>query len=141
VRELESARKDTSSRFQTIEVLSGKGAIKRSKADETIAVPEDARGNEAHLEQEVRGVTGNLVQERRKWFAKTSKDLRDSIRDYCFRQAEAERMTLANLESVRADIRAIITQVGSADWAAMQHRITGEQASRLTKGREATRGA
>ena len=107
MRELESARKDTRSKFQTVEVLKGKHAIKRDKADEALAALDEAKGSEAHLEQKVKRVTGNLVQERRRWFARTSKDLRNSIRDYCLRQIEAERRTLATLESVRADIRAI----------------------------------
>jgi len=107
MRELESARKDTRSKFQTMELLKGKGAIKRDKVDEALAALEEAKSNETHLGQKVKRVTENLVRERRKWFTRTSKDLRSSIRDYCLRQIEAERRTLATLESVRPDIRAI----------------------------------
>ena len=107
MRELESAKKDTCRKFQTVEELKGKNAIKRDKADEVLAALDEAKGNEVHLEQKVRRVTGNLVQERRRWFARTSKDLRSSIYDYCPRQTEAERRTLATLGSVGADIRAI----------------------------------
>ncbi|KAG0639288.1 hypothetical protein HOY80DRAFT_905199 [Tuber brumale] len=107
MRELESARKDTRGKLQTMELLKGKGAIKRDKVDEALAALEEAKSNEAHLGQKVKRVTDNLVRERRKWFTRTSKDLRNSIRDYCFRQIEAERRTLATLESVRPDIRAI----------------------------------
>ncbi|CUS07458.1 unnamed protein product [Tuber aestivum] len=107
MRELESARKDTRSKFQTMELLKGKSAIKRDRVDEALAALEEAKSNETHLGQKVKRVTDNLVRERRKWFARTSKDLRNSIRDYCSRQIEAERRTLATLESVRPDVRAI----------------------------------
>ena len=83
MRELESAKKDTCRKFQTVEELKGKNAIKRDKADEVLAALDEAKGNEVHLRQKVRRVTRNLVQERRRWFARTSKDLRSSIYDYC----------------------------------------------------------
>lgn len=107
MRELEAARKDTRSKFQTVEVLKGKGALKRDKVDEALSALEEAKGAEMALEGRVARVTGNLVEERRKWFARTARDMRASIRDYCFRQIEAERRTLATLESVRPEIRAI----------------------------------
>ena len=64
----------------------------------------------------MRRVTGNLVQERRGWFARTSKDSRSSIYDYCLRQTEAERRTLATLESLGAEIRAIDQSGGPSRW-------------------------
>jgi hypothetical protein len=107
MREFEATRKDTRSKLQTVEVLKGKGALKRDKVDEALAALEEAKSAEIALEAKVSRVTGNLVLERRKWFARTARDMRSSIRDYCHRQIEAERRTLATLESVRPDIRAI----------------------------------
>lgn len=107
MRELETARKDTRSKLQTVEVLKGKGALKRDKVDEALTALEEARGTEAALENRVGRVTENLVVERRRWFARTARDVRASIRDYCLRQIEAERRTLATLEGVRPDVRAI----------------------------------
>ena len=52
-------------------------------------------------------VTSNLLQEKRRWFDRTTQDLLSSLREYTLRQIEAERRTLATLESVRPDIRAI----------------------------------
>lgn len=107
MRELEAARKDTRSKLQTVEVLKSKSALKTDKVDEALMALEEAKAGEQHLESKVKRVTGNLVLERRKWFARTARDTRGSIRDYCMRQIEAERRTLATLESVRPDIRAI----------------------------------
>jgi len=41
------------------------------------------------------------------WFGRTAADLRLSIREYVIREIEAERRTLATLENIRPDIRAI----------------------------------
>jgi hypothetical protein len=107
MRELESARKDTRSRLQTAEVLKSKSSIRRDKVDEALQALDEAKHTETHLDAKVRRVTTNLVQERRRWFARTAKDMRSAIRDHCLRQIEAERRTLATLEAVRPDIRAI----------------------------------
>ena len=60
-----------------------------------------------YLSQKTQRVTANLLQEKRRWFARTAADLRTSIREYVLREIEAERRTLATLESVRPDVRAI----------------------------------
>jgi hypothetical protein len=112
MRDLEAARKDTRSKLQTTEVLKGKSSIRREKVDEALSALEEAKHAEEHLESKVRRVTGNLVQERRRWFARTAKDMRAAIRDHCLRQIECERRTLATLESVRPDIRAIDSSGG-----------------------------
>ena len=52
-------------------------------------------------------VTANLLLEKRRWFQRTADDLKVSLREYVLRQIEVERRTLATLESVRMDIRAI----------------------------------
>ncbi|KAL7269142.1 Vacuolar protein sorting-associated protein 17 [Rhizina undulata] len=112
MRELESARRDTKSRLQTAEVIRNKTSIKKDKVDEAISALEEAKTAENHLAERVQRITANLVAERRKYFRRTSKDLRAEIREYCLRQIEAERRTLATLEAVRPDIRAIDSSGG-----------------------------
>jgi len=112
MRELEGARKDARSRLQTAEVLKSKSSIRRDKVDEALQALDEAKHTVAHLDSKVRRVTANLVQERRKWFSRTTRDMRAAIRDHCLRQIEAERRTLATLESVRPDIRAIDSSGG-----------------------------
>ncbi|KAI5812259.1 hypothetical protein BZA77DRAFT_339955 [Pyronema omphalodes] len=112
MRDLESARKDTRSRLQTAEVLKSKTNIRRDKVDEALQSLTEAKQTEQHLDSKVRRVTGNLLVEQKKWFGRTTKDLRLAIRDHCLRQIEAERRTLATLEAVRPDIRAIDSSGG-----------------------------
>jgi len=112
MRELEGARKETRSRLQTVEVLKSKNSIRREKVDEALQALDEAKHQEQHLDGKVRRVTGNLVQEQRRWFTRTTKDLRAAIRDHCLRQIEAERKTLHTLETVRPDIRAIDSSGG-----------------------------
>lgn len=112
MRDLETARKETRSKLQTAEVLKAKSSLRRDKVDEAISALEEAKLAESHLDQKVRKVTTNLLQEQRRWFHRTATDLRAAIRDFTLRQIEAERRTLATLESVRPDIRAIDSSGG-----------------------------
>ena len=61
----------------------------------------------SYLFQKTQRVTANLLQEQRKWFARSTADMRAALREYVVREIEAERRTLATLEQVRPDIRAI----------------------------------
>ena len=81
--------------------------MRRDKVDEAIAALDEARSHEHYLAAKTQRVTSNLLQEKRRWFARTAADLRTSIREYVLREIEAERRTLATLESVRPDVRAI----------------------------------
>ena len=81
--------------------------MRREKVDEAISALEEARSHEQYLEQKCQRVTANLLLEKRKWFQRTAEDLRASIRDYVLREIESERRSLATLESVRPDVRAI----------------------------------
>lgn len=112
MRELANARKELTAKTQTAEVLRAKGNIRRDKVDEALAALDEAKATEHGLDGKVRRVTGNLVLERRRWFARTAKDMRAAIRDHTLRQIEAERRTLATLESVRPDVRAIDSSGG-----------------------------
>jgi hypothetical protein len=107
IREFLQAQETTRSRLNAADRLKASSTVRREKVDEAIAALDEARTNETHLYQKTTTVTQNLVHEKRKWFARTAADLRLSIREYVLREIEAERRTLALLESVRGDIRSI----------------------------------
>ncbi|OTA92970.1 hypothetical protein M434DRAFT_395976 [Hypoxylon sp. CO27-5] len=109
IREFLQAQEITRSKLNAADRLRASSTtnVRREKVDEAIAALDEARNAEMELMQKTTRVTQNLVQERRKWFARTAADLRLSIREFVTREIEAERRTLALLESVRPDIRAI----------------------------------
>ena len=112
IREFLQAQENTRSRLNAADRLKASSTVRPEKVDEAIAALDEARTNETHLYQKTTAVTQNLVYEKRKWFARTSADLRLSIREYVLREIEAERRTLALLESVRGDIRSIDSSGG-----------------------------
>jgi hypothetical protein len=87
--------------------LKASSSVKRDKVDEAIAALDEARSHEQYLTTKAQRVTANLLQEQRKWFGRTAHDMKQALREYVIREIEAERRTLATLESVRPDIRAI----------------------------------
>ncbi|KAI1755568.1 hypothetical protein F4782DRAFT_489026 [Xylaria castorea] len=107
IREFLQAQDITRSKTNAADRLKASSSVRREKVDEAIGALDEARNTEHELYQKTTRVTQNLVNERRKWFARTSADLRGSIREFVLREIEAERRTLALLESVRPDIRAI----------------------------------
>jgi hypothetical protein len=107
IREFMQAQEQTRSKLNAADRLKSSSNVRREKVDEAIASLDEARHNESYLFQKTTRVTQNLVHERRKWFTRTAADLRLSIREYVLREIEAERRTLALLESVRPDIRTI----------------------------------
>ncbi|KAI9755966.1 MAG: Vacuolar protein sorting-associated protein 17 [Lichina confinis] len=107
LRELLQAEQTTRSRRAAADRLKASSSVKREKVDEAFGALDEAQMHESFLTQKTQRVTANLLQERRRWFARTSSDLRTSMREYVLRQIESERRTLATLESVRPDIRAI----------------------------------
>ncbi|KAI1815503.1 vacuolar protein sorting-associated protein Vps17 [Poronia punctata] len=113
IRELLQAQEVTRSKTNAATKLrTGTSTVRKEKVDEAIAALEEAETHERELYQKTTRVTQNLVNERRKWFARTSADLRGSIREFVTREIEAERRMLALLESVRPDIRAIDSSGG-----------------------------
>lgn len=112
IREFLQAQETTRSKLNAADRLRGSSNVRREKVDEAIASLDEARQNETSLAQKTQRVTHNLVQERRRWFARTAADLRLSIREYVLREIEAERRTLALLETVRPDIRGIDSSGG-----------------------------
>ena len=107
LRDLLSAQQATRSKLAAADRLKGSSSVRREKVDEAISALDEARSHEVYLAQKTQRVTSNLLQEKRRWFARTAADLRVSIREYVLREIEAERRTLATLESVRPDVRAI----------------------------------
>ncbi|KAL8689914.1 MAG: hypothetical protein Q9224_004532 [Gallowayella concinna] len=107
LRDLISAQQATRSKLAAADRLKASSSVRREKVDEAISALDEARSNEIHLGNKTQRVTANLLHEKRRWFARTSADLRTSIREYILREIEAERRTLATLESVRPDVRNI----------------------------------
>ncbi|KKY23346.1 putative vacuolar protein sorting-associated protein vps17 [Diplodia seriata] len=107
LRELLQAQQATRSKLSAADRLKASSSVRRDKVDEAISALDEARSHEQYLGTKCARVTANLVNERRKWFTRTSADMRTALRDYVLRQIEAERRTLATLEQVRPDIRAI----------------------------------
>jgi hypothetical protein len=107
MRDLETAQSTTRKRLREADRIRASGNVKRDKVDEAIAALEDAKRYEEELSKKVETVTKNLVGEIGRWFDRTGSNLRTHIRDHVTRQIEAERRTLATLEAVRPDIRAI----------------------------------
>lgn len=112
MRELTQAQQLTQSKLAAADRLKVSSSVKREKVDEAISALDEARSNELHLLGKTQRVTANLVLERRKWFSRTATDLRLSLREYVLREIEAERRTLATLETIRPDIRAIDSSGG-----------------------------
>lgn len=107
LRELLQAQTATRSRLSAADRLKASSSVKRDKVDEAIAALDEARSHETYLLQKSQRVTANLLQEQRKWFDRTAVEMRAAVREYVVRQIEHERRTLATLEQIRPDIRAI----------------------------------
>ncbi|KAF1847462.1 retromer complex subunit Vps17 [Cucurbitaria berberidis CBS 394.84] len=107
LRELLQAQTATKSKLSAADRLKASSSVKRDKVDEAIAALDEARSHEQYLTSKAQRVTANLLQEQKKWFSRTTHDMRQAVREYVIREIEAERRTLATLESVRPDIRAI----------------------------------
>ncbi|KAF7716483.1 Vacuolar protein sorting-associated protein 17 [Penicillium ucsense] len=107
LRELLQAQQTSRSRRSAADRLKVSSSVRSDKVDEALSALEEAESHEDYLTKRTQRVTTNLLQEKRKWFDRTTNDLLASLREYTLRQIEAERRTLATLESVRPDIRSI----------------------------------
>jgi len=112
LRELIQAQQAARSKRSAADRLKGSTSVRPDKVDEAISALEEATNHEAYLTKKTQRVTSNLLVETRRWFNRTSDDLLASLREYTLREIEAERRTLAILESVRPDIRAIDSSGG-----------------------------
>ncbi|KAL4819408.1 Vps5 C terminal like-domain-containing protein [Aspergillus spinulosporus] len=107
LRELLQAQQATRSKRAAADRLKVSSSVRPDKVDEAISALDEAQGQEDYLTKKTQRVTSNLLNEKRRWFERTSNDMWLALREYTLRQIEAERRTLATLESVRPDIRSI----------------------------------
>lgn len=128
-REFIQAQEATRGKLNAADRLKASSSVRREKVDEAISALDDARETEAYLFNKTHRVTQNLIQERRRWFARTATDLRLSIREYVLREIEAERRSLSVLESVRADIRSIDASGGLSRLGRESHPVTVRRTS------------
>jgi Vps5 C terminal like len=112
LRELIQAQQTARSKRAAADRLKGSSSVRPDKVDEAISSLDEALGHETYLTKKTQRVTQNLLLESRRWFGRTTTDVLGSLREYTLREIEAERRTLALLESVRADIRAIDSSGG-----------------------------
>src|SRR6185437_9416104 len=104
LRELLQAEQARRSKESSVTRLKSSTNVRREKVDEAISALDEALSQENYLKSKTQRITANLLLEKRTWFQRTTKDMNLSIREYVLRQIEAERRTLATLESVRPDI-------------------------------------
>lgn len=107
LRDLLQAQQSARSKRAAADRLKVSSSVRPDKVDEAIQALEEAQNHEEYLNKRTHRVTENLLHEKRRWFERTTGDLLFSLREYTLRQIEAERRTLATLESVRPDIRSI----------------------------------
>ncbi|KAL4807753.1 hypothetical protein BDV18DRAFT_135967 [Aspergillus unguis] len=107
LRELLQAQQATRSKRAAADRLKVSSSVRPDKVDEAINALDEAQNQEDYLTKKTQRVTSNLLNEKRRWFERTSNDIWLSLREYTLRQIETERRTLATLESVRPEIRSI----------------------------------
>ncbi|KAJ5908388.1 hypothetical protein N7495_001070 [Penicillium taxi] len=112
LRELLQAQQNARSKRGAADRLKVSSSVRQDKVDEALNALSEAEAHEEFLTKRTQRVTTNLLQEKRRWFDRTTSDLLFSLREYTLRQIEAERRTLATLESVRPDIRSIDSSGG-----------------------------
>jgi hypothetical protein len=112
LRELLQAQQTSKSKRAAADRLKSSSSVRPDKVDEAISALDEALGHEEYLTKKTQRVTANLLQDKRRWFNRTTNDVLLSIREYTLRQIEAERRMLSTLESVRPDIRAIDSSGG-----------------------------
>jgi hypothetical protein len=134
LRELTQAQQATRSKLNAADRLKASSSVKRDKVDEAISALDEAKSHENYLQQKTQRVTQNLLIEKRKWFARTSGDLRSSIREYVIRQIEAERRTLANLEQIRPDVRNVDASGGLSRLGREAHPIIRRSSMASSQG-------
>lgn len=107
LRELLQAEQSRRSKEAAVTRLKSSTSVKRDKVDEAISALDEATSAEQYLRGKTQRVTGNLLLEKRRWFARTSTEMLEAVREYAVREIETERRTLATLETVRMDVRQI----------------------------------
>lgn len=134
LRELVAAQQLTRSKLMSADRLKASSSVRREKVDEAINTLDEARNTELYLTGKTERVTANLLIDQRKWFQRTASDLRLSIREYALREIEAERRTLATLESVRPDVRAIDSSGGLSRLGREAHPVARRSSLAASQG-------
>ncbi|KAL4801033.1 Vps5 C terminal like-domain-containing protein [Aspergillus venezuelensis] len=124
LRDLLQAQQATSSKRAAADRLKVSSSVRPDKVDEAISAFDEAQNQEDYLTKKTQRVTSNLLNEKRRWFERTSNDVWVALREYTLRQIEAERRTLATLESVRPDIRSIDASGGLSRLGRESHPTT-----------------
>lgn len=114
--------------------IKSSGSVRREKVDEAISALDEAKSHEQYLAHKTQRVTSNLLHEKRRWFARTAADLRVSIREYVLREIDFERRTLATLEAVRPDVRAIDASGGLSRLGREAHPVTRRTSMASSQG-------
>ena len=97
MRELMKAEEVSKKAVAQADRLKVSGSVRREKVDEAIGAMDEARSNELHLRAKTGRVTNTLVQESRRWFNRTTNDMRLSLREYVLREIEAEKIGRAHV--------------------------------------------
>ncbi|ORY86406.1 Vps5 C terminal like-domain-containing protein, partial [Protomyces lactucae-debilis] len=107
IRELNQAQNASITKTANMSRMKSSASIASSKVDEALASLEEAKALEQSLTAKLNRVTGNLLQENRRWQTRTSTELKVAMQEYVRKQIESERRILAVFESCRPDIRSI----------------------------------
>ncbi len=124
LRELLQVEASRRSKESAVQRLKSSSSVRRDKVDEAISALDEAVSQENYLRSKTQRVTANLLLEKRRYFNRTSTEFMLSLREYVLRQIESERRTLATLESVRPDIRAIDASGGLSRLGRENHPTT-----------------
>lgn len=134
LRDLLTAQAATRSKLSAADRIKSSSSVRREKVDEAINALDEAKSHEQYLALKTQRVTSNLLHEKRRWFARTTADLRVSIREYVLREIDFERRTLATLEAVRPDVRAIDASGGLSRLGREAHPATRRTSMASSQG-------
>ncbi len=134
LRDLLTAQAATRNKLSAADRIKSSSSVRREKVDEAINALDEAKSHEQYLTHKTQRVTSNLLQEKRRWFARTAADLRVSIREYVLREIDFERRTLATLEAVRPDVRAIDASGGLSRLGREAHPVTRRTSMASSQG-------
>lgn len=134
LRDLLTAQAATRAKLSAADRIKSSGSVRREKVDEAINALDEAKSHEQYLTNKTQRVTSNLLHEKRRWFARTAADLRVSIREYVLREIDFERRTLATLEAVRPDVRAIDASGGLSRLGRETHPVTRRTSMASSQG-------
>lgn len=89
LRDLLQAETTRRTKENSVQRLKSSSSVRREKVDEAISALDEAMSAETYLKGKTQRVTANLLQEKRRWFDRTSTDFMFAVREYVIRQIEA----------------------------------------------------